>query len=371
MPVLKKTEPPPRVRLFIRSAESLVEDIAFFGRSVGPRNGTRRRTHGEMEDYCLRRWLAAASASEILEPPVEVVGFSGSPNAAKPDFVLHWPSTGRLIGVEVTAAGDASWQKWLTKTERIDELQLYPNAGGYAGNAPERIVAKDIRNAIKKKVQSASDGKYRGAQQYRLLIYENSEGGLLARRGEAVELLRQEMQAEGATVRQHFIAVDLIFGNSVYLDLLGEQPAEIDLTENYADDWIGWLQQQAARLRTRDFGRLDADNLAEEMESLSRSEQRALASHLRLLLLHLLKWRFQASNQSRSWAASIGNARDEIRDLAAESPSLMNRLSEVIESAYIRARREAILETGLPEATFPEACPYTIDQLLDDEFLPT
>ena len=34
------------------------------------------------------------------------------------------------------------------------------------------------------------------------------------------------------------------------------------------------------------------------------------------------------------------------------------------------AALEAVAETGLPSATFPEACPWTVEQVLDGGFWP-
>src|SRR5919204_82762 len=60
---------------------------------------------------------------------------------------------------------------------------------------------------------------------------------------------------------------------------------------DYDTDFYRWTQKQAAALRAKDFAALDLENLAEEVESLGRSDRRAIVSHLERLLLHLLKWR--------------------------------------------------------------------------------
>jgi hypothetical protein len=53
-----------------------------------------------------------------------------------------------------------------------------------------------------------------------------------------------------------------------------------------------------------------------------------------------------------------------------ESPSLRTYLGEILEEEYRLARRKAAAETGLPISTFPEECPFTIEQVLDRDFLP-
>jgi Domain of unknown function DUF29 len=76
----------------------------------------------------------------------------------------------------------------------------------------------------------------------------------------------------------------------------------------YDSDFYVWTQDQAAHLRAKKWPALDVDNLAEEIESLGRSQRKALRSHLRNLLIHLLKWTYQPDQQpqhGRSWRAAI------------------------------------------------------------------
>lgn len=136
-------------------------------------------------------------------------------------------------------------------------------------------------------------------------------------------------------------------------------------------DYQAWLVQQAAHLRARRFAELDYEALAEELEDMGRSERRAVESHLKSLLLHLLKWSQQAQRRSGSWRDSIDSARDAIIDLLDDSPSLRPRLPEFVERQYPRALRSAANQTGLVEADFPPHCPFTLEQILDHEFFPT
>jgi Domain of unknown function DUF29 len=52
---------------------------------------------------------------------------------------------------------------------------------------------------------------------------------------------------------------------------------------DYDTDFYRWTQTQAAALRAKDFATLDLENLAEEIESLGRSDRRAIVSHLERL----------------------------------------------------------------------------------------
>jgi Domain of unknown function DUF29 len=139
---------------------------------------------------------------------------------------------------------------------------------------------------------------------------------------------------------------------------------------DYETDFYQWTQTQAAALRAKDWGALDVDNLAEEIESLGNEQRHAVRSHLRVLLWHGLKWAYQPDHRSTSWRTSILNARAEIADRLEDYPSLRPRVPALLASAYPRARRLAAAETGLPLATFPEVCPWPLEQVLDEDFWP-
>jgi hypothetical protein len=87
-------------------------------------------------------------------------------------------------------------------------------------------------------------------------------------------------------------------------------------------------------------------------------------------LLHLLKWRYQPTHRAPSWRRSIRQARDAIADVLEDSPSLRDYPTGRLPLAYRRARRDAVEETGLPPATFPDPCPWTVEQVLDEDFWP-
>jgi hypothetical protein len=138
----------------------------------------------------------------------------------------------------------------------------------------------------------------------------------------------------------------------------------------YDTDFYRWTQTQAAALRAKDFAALDLGNLAEEIESLGRSDRRAVVCHLERLLLHLLKWREQPQGRGPSWRSTIRHARREIGKLLAESPSLHDYPARQMAAAYRHAREDAADATGLPLTTFPEACPWAPEQVWDADFWP-
>ena len=139
----------------------------------------------------------------------------------------------------------------------------------------------------------------------------------------------------------------------------------------YEHDFYAWANEQAALLRAGRLSDADILHIAEEIESMGKTEKRELVSRLTVLLLHLLKWQFQPSRQGASWRVSIQNARDDIADHLADNPSLKPQMDAAIEAAYRRARRQAAAETGLDEGSVPSTCPWACNLLLDEEFWPS
>jgi len=138
----------------------------------------------------------------------------------------------------------------------------------------------------------------------------------------------------------------------------------------YERDFLQWLEKNAELLRQGRFFAADMNRIAEELADMGRSERRALASHLGILLLHLLKWRSQPENRSSSWRGSIYNSRKSIDKLLKESPSLERYVPRFMSEEYADARFNAGNESGLPESLFPAACPFTPEQALDPDFWP-
>ncbi|MBC6455282.1 MAG: DUF29 domain-containing protein [Hormoscilla sp. SP5CHS1] len=138
----------------------------------------------------------------------------------------------------------------------------------------------------------------------------------------------------------------------------------------YTTDFNEWVQQTAQLLRARRWQDLDLQHLIEEVEDLGKSERRGVASQLTRLLLHLLKWQYEPQRRSDSWLDSITDARTQI-DLAIEdSPSLRSYPEAQLKQSYQRARRQAAKQTEMPLEVFPENCPYALDLVLDEDWLP-
>lgn len=138
----------------------------------------------------------------------------------------------------------------------------------------------------------------------------------------------------------------------------------------YDRDFYAWANEQATLLRAGRFDLADIGNIAEEIESMGRSEKRELVSRLSVLLLHLLKWRHQPSLRGNSWRLTIVEQRQQVRDHLNDNPSLRSHLPDALRSAYRSARNHAAIETGLGLAVFPADCPYPFDDAMREDFWP-
>ena len=137
----------------------------------------------------------------------------------------------------------------------------------------------------------------------------------------------------------------------------------------YEQDFWLWTQTMVEALKSGNFSQLDWVNLAEEVESLGRSDRRELQSRLTVLLMHLLKWQFQSDMRSGSWRGTLAEQRIRILKLLQESPSLRSFFEASIDECYDDAKVKASEETGLVMAIFPVRCSYAIEDILRIEFL--
>jgi hypothetical protein len=142
----------------------------------------------------------------------------------------------------------------------------------------------------------------------------------------------------------------------------------------YARDFHAWCESQARRLRELgELGRgdgLDYEHLVEEIEGLAGRDRREVKSRLRLVLSHLLKWRHQPDRQGPSWRSTLIEQRHELAGIFEQSPSLRPFAQSSIADVYPKAAREASAETGLDIRAFPQECPFSFEEMLDDTFLP-
>lgn len=138
----------------------------------------------------------------------------------------------------------------------------------------------------------------------------------------------------------------------------------------YDTDFHAWANEQAALLRAGRLSEADVENIAEEIESMGRSERSELVNRLTVLLVHLLKWRYQQALRGRSWALTIEQQRIQLGRHLARNPSLKSHMDEAMLDAYQDARIEAERQTHLTRSTFPVASPFTFDDAMNADFWP-
>lgn len=139
---------------------------------------------------------------------------------------------------------------------------------------------------------------------------------------------------------------------------------------NYDTDFYTWTQQQAALLKTGQFEQADIEHIVEEIESMGRSERRELENRLAVLIAHLLKWQYQPVRRGRSWQLTVEGQRIDVAELINDNPGLKPQLPAIQRLAYRKAKLKASQETAFDKSMFPDECPWTLAQLLDDAFYP-
>ena len=141
------------------------------------------------------------------------------------------------------------------------------------------------------------------------------------------------------------------------------------LAELYETDETAWLDAMAELIRTGRLGDLDYPHLAEYLEDMAIRDRREVKSRLRVLLGHLLKWTYQADMRTNSWRGTITVQTDDLEDNLETSGTLRNYAESILAESYAKAVKWTVKEMGLPVATFPVECPWTLDRLLSSDLL--
>jgi len=143
----------------------------------------------------------------------------------------------------------------------------------------------------------------------------------------------------------------------------------------YEKDFYQWTQQTAQAIRQNKFHEIDIHHLAEEIESMGASERSQLENRLAVLIAHLLKYHYLAQwrvENGRGWEATIKEQRHKLKRLLKHNPSLKPYLNTLFteEDIYRDGYLKAIAETNLNYDAFPEQCPYSLEQMMDETFFP-
>ena len=353
----------------LHGPKTLDQDLGTIGEYVGPRTGPDNCTQGDQEDYVLRRLLAALCVTGRLNYPVTIN--TETERDGEPDFLLDF-GDGPTLGIEVTTAGEEIHQAWLTPTENMTDARA-SDSRPHAGDIQHFPVVDEFVRVIRKKLSKFEKGEYRTPSACDLAVYNNTAWGGFKDKHPIVDELRRVNDFSG-----RFSEIHLVFESHVFLNVLGADHWEIDISKLYETDLSAWLVDQAQRLRTGTWPGVDAANpgvdaanIAEELETLGRSEQRALESHLHIRLNACAEMGFSnGTTVPELVCIASGNSLSEMENRIATSASLRRAdfLEPLVAKVYPKARAEALEETGLAAIVMPEHCPFEIEAIFDSGF---
>lgn len=140
--------------------------------------------------------------------------------------------------------------------------------------------------------------------------------------------------------------------------------------KEYEKDFYAWTIHNTKLLREGKLSEVDIEHIAEEIESMGKSERRELINRLAILIAHLLKWQLQQERRSNSWKYTIEEQRDEVLELIEESPSLKYEIQEKLDRSYRKAILWAATEMGVNKSIFKDECPFSLEKVLNKDFYP-
>jgi Domain of unknown function DUF29 len=142
------------------------------------------------------------------------------------------------------------------------------------------------------------------------------------------------------------------------------------LKDLYISDYLAWYEMTLEQVKNHQLNDLDLDSLSEVLENLVRDTKRSGESYLKQIIIHLLLieyWESENINY-RHWAAEIINFRGELEiDMTG---NLRKYLGKEKENTYRKALKYVIAKTGLNKNIFPQQCPYSLEQLIDNDWFP-
>ncbi|MCB1179535.1 MAG: DUF29 domain-containing protein [Leptospiraceae bacterium] len=144
----------------------------------------------------------------------------------------------------------------------------------------------------------------------------------------------------------------------------------IDLKKLYEEDEHLWLFENAKLLREGKIELADIQHIAETLEEMGKRDYKEVLSRMRILVSHLLKWKYQKERRGTSWELTITEQRFQLNDEFGFSKNLKKFASENFPAIYEKSRIIASKETELPPSTFPDEPPFTFEQTIDEEYLP-
>ena len=142
-----------------------------------------------------------------------------------------------------------------------------------------------------------------------------------------------------------------------------------NLQQLYETDDYLWLLETIELLKQGRFDEVDLENLIEELEDLGNEKKNAVKSLLEQVIRHLLLvqfWTKESEINYYHWQSEILGFRHQLEDRL--TTNLRNYLAEEMGIIYNRALKQVKLKTKF-QVDFPEICPYSLEQLLDKDYL--
>jgi hypothetical protein len=136
----------------------------------------------------------------------------------------------------------------------------------------------------------------------------------------------------------------------------------------YETDFNSWIQENITLLKQSRFNEIDSKNIIEELEGLIKRDKRELESYLLILIAYLLKWQYQEVYRCNEWLCKIIEQRMLMTLLFEDNPDLKSYLATSVENIYLRSVDLSTVETR--HSVFPTECPYSVEQLMDEDFYP-
>lgn len=144
-----------------------------------------------------------------------------------------------------------------------------------------------------------------------------------------------------------------------------------DLKTLYEIDDSAWLEETIELLKAKRFEALDLDNLIEELEDLGSEKKHRVESFLEQIIRHLLLleyWTAERDYNKAHWESEIINFQNQLNRYL--TTNLRNHLEQSLPAIYRDASQYCQKKTQ-HSVDFPPRCPYSFEQLLDPNLLPT
>jgi hypothetical protein len=142
------------------------------------------------------------------------------------------------------------------------------------------------------------------------------------------------------------------------------------LSKRSQPDVLIWSDTQIALLRAGEFDQLDLEGVIAELELQVQEDKDEVSARLRGLMTNLLKYEFRPHRRLPHWGSLILEHRYEILAILKQMPSLRSQIDRYVALGYHKAVKAAAREAHMPPAIFPQENPYTVDQILDEDFFP-